>query len=101
MKVTFYSGLRSLWGIEYHPVVVLISNNPQLEVSLDRIQSVPSLFDKRILLTTNELALELRVKPNTIRQWVCRYRHFPKHKIGSGNRYILRDVLAFFNGDRE
>lgn len=49
------------------------------------------------LLTYEEAAEILAVKPQTLRQWVC-YKRIPYVKIGSAVRFKPAQIQEFING---
>ncbi|MBR1840661.1 MAG: helix-turn-helix domain-containing protein [Alphaproteobacteria bacterium] len=54
------------------------------------------------LLTTEEAAAYLKLKPNTLERWRSQYPHrLPFVKIGRTVKYRLEDLQAFISGNRQ
>lgn len=54
------------------------------------------------LLTTEEAAAYLKLKPNTLERWRVQYPHrLPFVKIGRTVKYRLEDLQAFISGNRQ
>lgn len=66
----------------------------------------PGLCDNSITahiepyLKTEELAEVMRVQPDTVRHWCCKYRDFPVLRLGNSNRFRVSEVVAFFQRPR-
>lgn len=67
------------------------------------VMEIESLFENSIetppepLMTTEELANYMRVRPDTVRTWASTLRYFPYYSIGGRkNRYKASEVLDYF-----
>ena len=62
---------------------------------------IPSTHLPEKLLTREEAAAILRVKPATLAAWVSRETvHLPFVKIGGRTHYLERDIAALINRSR-